>query len=50
MMELKALRKGASLLPAGIIEVNGTFSKGDIIKVLNKKKKINLYWVFILPF
>mgnify|MGYP003316485178 CR=1 FL=1 len=27
-----ALRKGASLLPAGIIEVKGVFSKGDTIK------------------
>ena len=35
-----ALRKGASLLPAGIIEVNGIFSKGDTIKVLNKKKNL----------
>ena len=33
-----ALRKGASLLPAGILEVDGVFSKGDTIKVLNKKK------------
>ena len=35
-----ALRKGASLLPAGIIEVNGIFSKGDTIKVLNKKNNL----------
>ena len=35
-----ALRKGASLLPPGIIEVNGVFSKGDTIKVFNKKKKL----------
>ncbi len=35
-----ALRKGASLLPPGIIEVNGDFSKGDTIKVFNKKKKL----------
>jgi glutamate 5-kinase len=35
-----ALRKGASLLPPGIIEVNGIFSKGDTIKVFNKKKKL----------
>ena len=36
-----ALRKGASLLlPAGIVEVNGIFSKGDTIKVLTNKKKL----------
>ena len=35
-----ALRKGASLLPAGIVEVNGVFFKGDTIRVLNKKKKL----------
>ena len=36
----KAIIKGASLLPAGIIEVKGVFSKGDTIKVFNKKKKL----------
>ncbi|MDC3024172.1 glutamate 5-kinase [Alphaproteobacteria bacterium] len=35
-----ALRKGASLLPAGILEVNGKFLKGDTIKVFNEKKKL----------
>ena len=35
-----ALRKGASLLPAGILSISGTFYKGDIINVLNEKKKI----------
>ncbi len=35
-----SLRKGASLLPAGIVEVNGLFLKGDTIKVLNRKKKL----------
>ncbi len=35
-----ALKKGASLLPAGIIKVKGIFSKGDTIKVLNKNKKL----------
>ena len=35
-----ALRNGASLLPPGIIEVNGDFFKGDTIKVFNKKKKL----------
>ena len=33
-----ALNRGASLLPAGIISVIGTFYKGDIVNVLNKKK------------
>ena len=36
----EALKKGASLLPAGIISIAGTFEKGDIINVLNKKNKI----------
>ena len=35
-----ALRKGASLLPAGIVQVSGSFSKGDTIKVLNKENKL----------
>ena len=35
-----ALRKGASLLPAGILSISGTFYKGDIINVLNENKKI----------
>ena len=28
------------MLPAGIIEVEGIFSKGDTIKVFNKNKKL----------
>jgi len=36
----KALKKGASLLPAGIIDVTGVFAKGDTIEVLNKNKKL----------
>ncbi len=36
----KALQKGASLLPAGIISISGSFYKGDIVNVLNKKKDI----------
>ena len=28
------------MLPAGIIEVEGVFSKGDTIKVFNKNKKL----------
>ena len=35
-----ALKRGASLLPAGIVDVKGIFSKGDTIKVYNKKKKL----------
>tara|TARA_S200000501_G_scaffold298590_1_gene285161 strand:+ start:154 stop:1293 length:1140 start_codon:yes stop_codon:yes gene_type:complete len=35
-----ALIKGASLLPAGIIKVNGNFNKGDAIKVFNKNKEL----------
>ena len=34
-----ALKKGASLLPAGIVSVSGSFYKGDIVNVINKKKK-----------
>ena len=33
----EALKNGASLLPAGIISVSGSFYKGDIINVLSKK-------------
>ena len=36
----EALRKDASLLPAGILSVSGSFNKGDIVNVLNKRKKI----------
>ena len=36
----EALKKGASLLPAGIISISGSFYKGDIVNVLNKKKYI----------
>ena len=34
---IKALKQGKSLLAAGITKVNGKFSKGDHIKILNKK-------------
>ena len=33
-----ALLKGKSLLPVGIIDVNGTFKRGDTISILDKKK------------
>ena len=33
---IKALKKGKSLLAAGIKKVNGKFNKGDHIKILNK--------------
>src|SRR5699024_7286809 len=31
------LYKGRSLLPAGIVEVEGTFEKGDVVEVYGKK-------------
>ena len=31
-----ALIKGKSLLPVGIIEVNGKFDRGDTVSILNK--------------
>ena len=36
---INALKKGKSLLAAGIKKVNGTFSKGDHIKILDKNLK-----------
>ena len=40
---VKALKKGSSLLPAGIIQVTGDFSRGDVISVLSKEnEKIGL--------
>tara|TARA_Y100000590_G_scaffold307260_1_gene346857 strand:- start:923 stop:2029 length:1107 start_codon:yes stop_codon:yes gene_type:complete len=36
---LNALKKGKSLLAAGIINVNGKFIKGDHIKILDEKMK-----------
>ena len=36
----KALRKEASLLPAGIISVKGNFEKGDIINIINKNNLV----------
>ena len=36
----KALKKGASLLPAGIISVRGFFEKGDAINVVDEIKNI----------
>ena len=35
----KALKKGASLLPAGIVSIKGIFEKGDIIRVTNINNK-----------
>jgi len=32
---IKALRKGGSLLPAGIIAISGTFERGDSVRVLD---------------
>ena len=36
---ISALKKGKSLLAAGIIKVNGKFNKGDHIKILDKNMK-----------
>ena len=36
---VSALKKGKSLLAAGIKKVNGNFNKGDHIKILDNKKK-----------
>jgi len=35
-----ALKRGGSLLPAGVISIKGTFEKGDAINILNKKNVI----------
>lgn len=34
-----ALTRGGSLLPAGIVKVNGSFERGDSIRVIDKGKK-----------
>ena len=34
------MKNGKSLLPAGIIKVEGHFQRGDIIKIANKNGKI----------
>ncbi len=36
----KALKQGKSLLPAGIIKVEGYFQRGNLIKIANKNKTI----------
>ena len=36
---IEALKKGASLLPSGIIDISGAFSKGDILEVISYDKK-----------
>jgi len=35
----KALRKDASLLPAGVTEVDGNFSRGDLVALINENGK-----------
>ena len=45
----EALKKGASLLPAGIISISGSFYKGDIVNVLNKKKRIICVGIVAYP-
>lgn len=36
----KALRSGKSLLPAGVVEVEGSFNRGDLVEVKNQKNTI----------
>ena len=36
---LKAIKNNKSLLPAGITDVGGKFSRGDIITILSSKRK-----------
>ena len=45
----EALKKGASLLPAGIISISGSFYKGDIVNVLNEKKRIICVGIVAYP-
>lgn len=35
-----ALRQGASLLPAGVISVTGVFSRGDAVRIMDRKGQI----------
>ena len=35
-----ALRKGSSLLPAGVIRVTGTFQRGDTVEILFEENKV----------
>ena len=41
---MKAVFQNKSLLPAGVIEIKGKFSRGDVISVTNIKNKKNWYW------
>ena len=36
----KALKKGASLLPSGVISTTGKFRTGDVLEIITKNKKI----------
>ena len=36
---VQALAHGGSLLPAGVIQINGTFERGDAVKVVDTDKK-----------
>ncbi|WP_411820530.1 glutamate 5-kinase [Hyphococcus formosus] len=36
----KALQKGASLLPAGVTEVRGNFTRGDAVEIITKGDKV----------
>ena len=44
----QAIKNNKSLLPAGVIEVGGKFSRGDVISVYFPKKEKNCYWNFSL--
>ncbi len=36
----KALKKGASLLPAGMSEVDGNFNRGDLVAIIDNRGKV----------
>ena len=36
---VQALERGGSLLPAGLIKVNGTFERGDAVRVISEERK-----------
>jgi glutamate 5-kinase len=36
---VSALERGGSLLPAGVIRVNGAFERGDAVRVISEEKK-----------
>ena len=36
---VQALERGGSLLPAGLVKVNGTFERGDAVRVISEERK-----------